>query len=135
MDTCQTICLDMGYLYTCVSKYAMSKQAKTEYQCELQIWLENGRLIPYTKEELGPPRGLIPLMAVVQKSKEKVHPVLDYQELNGHVDAYIAHADVCGKGKGPMSLCSIFEKPISKYVYTDCYGHFKQSFTRDKVTA
>ena len=34
-------------------------------------------------------------MAVVQQNKSKVHPVLDFRELNGYVDAYTAHADVC----------------------------------------
>ena len=47
--------------------------------------------MPYSEEELGPPKGLIPLTAVVQK----VHLVLDYRELYGFVDAFIANAEVC----------------------------------------
>lgn len=53
--------------------------------------------MPYPEEELGPPKGLIPLMAVIQQNKEKVRPVLDYRELNEHVDAFTAHADVCAQ--------------------------------------
>ena len=34
-------------------------------------------------------------MAVVQHYKEKVHPVMDYQELNLHVKAFMTDADVC----------------------------------------
>ena len=34
-------------------------------------------------------------MAVNQKNKDKVHPVLDYRELNSHVDAFTSKADVC----------------------------------------
>ena len=49
--------------------------------------------MPYSEDKLGPPKGLIPLMAVVQK--KKVCPVLDYQELNGFVDAFTANAEVC----------------------------------------
>ena len=49
--------------------------------------------MPYSEEELGPPKGLIPLMAIVQK--QKVRPVLDYRELNGFVDAFTANAEVC----------------------------------------
>ena len=56
-------------------------------------WQRNGWLLPYSEEELGLPKGLIPLMAVVQK--QKVRPVLDYWELNGFVDAFTANAEVC----------------------------------------
>ena len=34
-------------------------------------------------------------MAVVQQNKSKVRSVLDFRELNGYVDAYTVHADVC----------------------------------------
>ena len=51
--------------------------------------------MPYSEEELGPPKCLIPLMVVVQEQKQKVRPVLDYRELNGFVDAFIANAEVC----------------------------------------
>ena len=44
---------------------------------------------------MGPPKGLIPLMAVIQQNKQKVRLVLDYQELNDHVDPFTACADIC----------------------------------------
>ena len=47
------------------------------------------------EKELSPPKGLIPLILVVQEQKQKVHPVLDYRELNGFVDAFTANAEVC----------------------------------------
>ncbi|CAM1330154.1 Uncharacterised protein r2_g3928 [Pycnogonum litorale] len=34
-------------------------------------------------------------MAVIQKNKAKVRPVMDIRELNSHVEAYTASADVC----------------------------------------
>ena len=34
------------------------------------------------------PKVLIPLMAVLQHTNGKVHPVMDYRELNEHVDAF-----------------------------------------------
>jgi len=34
-------------------------------------------------------------MAVVQQNKAKVRPVMDFRELNAHVDAFTASADVC----------------------------------------
>ena len=78
-----------------VPEYLVSAQVRQEYCQELETWLNNGWLLPYPEEELGPPKVLIPLMAVVQQNKSKVHPVLDFRELNGYVDAYTAHADVC----------------------------------------
>ena len=36
-------------------------------------------------------------MAVMQEEKQKVHPVLDYRELNGFVDAFAANAEVCAQ--------------------------------------
>ena len=34
-------------------------------------------------------------MAVIQQNKQKVRPVLDYRELNDHVDPFTACADIC----------------------------------------
>ena len=61
----------------------------------MQVWIMNGWLIPYPQEQLGPPKGLITLMDVIQLTKDKVHPVMDYRELNEHVDAFTVDADVC----------------------------------------
>lgn len=36
-------------------------------------------------------------MTMVQRNKGKVCPILDYWELNEHVDAYTIHADVCAQ--------------------------------------
>ena len=66
-----------------------------EYEQELQMWITNGWLISYPQEQLRPPKGLIPLMAIVQPSKGKVHTVMDYRELNEHVDAFTADVDLC----------------------------------------
>ena len=78
-----------------MSEYPVSAQVRQEYRHELETWLNNRWLLPYPEEELGPPKALIPLMAVVQQNKSKVRLVLDFRELNGYVDAYTAHADVC----------------------------------------
>lgn len=34
-------------------------------------------------------------MAVLQENKQKVHPVMDYQEVKQYVDTYTTNADVC----------------------------------------
>lgn len=47
------------------------------------------------QKENRPFKGLVILMAIVQHNKGKVHPVMDYHELNKHVNAFTANADVC----------------------------------------
>ena len=46
---------------------------------------------------MGLQKGLIPLMAVIHQNKQKVRPVLDYQDSNDHVDPLTARADICTK--------------------------------------
>ncbi|KAK4326819.1 hypothetical protein Pmani_002676 [Petrolisthes manimaculis] len=55
-------------------------------------WIKDGWLVPHNECKHGPPKGLIPLMAVVQHNKGKVRPVLDFRELN---DTFTADSDVC----------------------------------------
>ena len=55
----------------------------------------NGWLVPFPEDKLGPLKGLIPLMAALQQNKKKVRPVIDYWELNHHVDTFTANAVVC----------------------------------------
>ena len=50
---------------------------------------------PNPNEKLGPPKDLILLMAIVQKNKAKLRPVMDYWELNQYIDTFTADADVC----------------------------------------
>ena len=78
-------------------EYTMPEHVRKDYNCELQTWIHNGWLIPYPEKEFGPPRGLIPLMAIVQHNKGKVQPVMDYRELNDHMEAYTARTDVCSQ--------------------------------------
>ena len=68
---------------------------REQYEEELQTWIDSCRLHPYPEDELGPPRGLIPLMAILQENKQKVRPVMDYRELNKHDNLYTAGAEVC----------------------------------------
>ena len=78
-----------------LSEYPPPAWLREQYEEELQAWIDSGWLRPYPSDELGPPRGLIPLMAVLQESKQKVRPVMDYCELNKHVNPYTAGADIC----------------------------------------
>ena len=92
-------------------EYIVPEHVRKEYNCELQTWIYNGWLIPYPKKELGSLRGLIPLMAIVQHYKGKVRPVMDYRELNDHLEAY-RRVLVCvhknwetGVGRGSTCRC------------------------------
>lgn len=52
-------------------------------------------MLPYPEEKFAPCKDPIPLMAVFQQNTYQVHPVLDFLELNGHNNAYLAHVDIC----------------------------------------
>ena len=78
-----------------VTEYKILDNIRGEYERELQIWIMNGWLISYPQEWLGPPKCLIPLMAIVQHTKGKVCPLMDYRELNEHVHAFTADVNVC----------------------------------------
>ena len=76
-------------------EYKVPEHARPDYEAELERWVSNDWLRPYDEKKLGPVRGLIPLLAVVQANKGKTRPVMDFRELNSYVEAYTAEADVC----------------------------------------
>ena len=87
----------LNELSNSAQEYAVPCHARDAYENEILQWKLNGWLLPYPEEELGPLKGLITLMAVVQEQKQKVRPELDYRELNGFVDAFTANAEVCAQ--------------------------------------
>lgn len=78
-----------------IAEYAVPRAAREEYNAELDAWIAKGWLVPYDEREHGPPKGLVPLLAVQQRNKAKVRPVMDFRELNGFVTAHTADSDVC----------------------------------------
>ena len=80
-----------------VQEYTVPDHVRDAYEEELSMWQRNGWLLPYPEKELDPPKGSIPLMAVVQEHKQNVRLVLDYRELNGFVEAFTANAEVCSQ--------------------------------------
>ena len=84
-------------LYYRIPEYTIPARVRAEYDKELQNCIDNGWLVPYPEDKLGPPKGLIPFMAVIRQNRQKVRPVLDYWELNDHVDPFTACADKCTK--------------------------------------
>ena len=72
----------------------MSDEIRNEYKQESQMRIVNGWLIPYSQERLRPSKGPNPLTAVVQPSKGNVHQVMNYRELNEHLDAFTMDVDI-----------------------------------------
>ena len=68
---------------------------REKYDNEVERWIEEGILQEWT-HEVG---GVLPLMAVVQETKHKVRPVLDFRELNQYVECHTGDdvIDVCGE--------------------------------------
>ena len=75
---------------------SLSGEARGGFEREVERWIEEGILVPWEEEVED---GVLPLMAVVQPTKGKVRPVLDYRELNAHVECHTGDsvADVCGE--------------------------------------
>ena len=82
-------------LQNSVAEYYVPSQIRPAYEKQLRAWINDDWLIPYPRERFGPPKGLIPLMVIVQENKAKVRPVMDYRELSQYVDVFTADANVC----------------------------------------
>ena len=78
-----------------VPEYPVAAEIQEDYERVLHTWMSNGWLVPYKEEELRSLKGLIPLMAILQQHKSKVFPVMDFQQLNHHVDVFTVNVDVC----------------------------------------
>ena len=77
------------------SEYAIPPEARQRYEEEVEEWIKCGWLKVYDEDKHGSAKGLIPLMAVIQPTKDKVRPVMDFREVNQYIDAYTGDADVC----------------------------------------
>ena len=64
------------------------------YEAEVNRWIDEGILLPWE----GECEGVLPLMAVVQPTKKKVRPVLDFRELNQYVECHTGddEINICG---------------------------------------
>jgi ribonuclease HI len=80
-------------LITGAAEYKMSDEVRVGYEKEVNRWIAEGWLVPYSGER----RAILPLMAVVQHNKDKVRPVLDYRKLNEFIDPHTGDSDVCGE--------------------------------------
>ncbi|KFD63395.1 hypothetical protein M514_24416 [Trichuris suis] len=78
-------------------EFPLPEGIREAYTEELEQWIQNGWLIPYDESKFGPAKALIPLMAVIQRSKGKGNGLMDFRELNSYIDTYTAKSDVCAQ--------------------------------------
>ena len=76
-----------------IAKYDARHDVGDEFNAEVEYWIQCGWLKPYDKEY----DGIVPLMAVVQRNKKKVRPVLDYREVNQYISTHTGDSDVCSE--------------------------------------
>ena len=76
-----------------VANFRIKPEADAEFNAEVEEWISQGWLMPY----YGEYDGLIPLMAVVQRNKSKVRPVMDYREVNTYITSHTGDSSVCGE--------------------------------------
>ena len=82
-------------LQTRMAEYRCTKGPliRERYCAEVDSWISKGWLQPWD----GPVKGIIPLLAVFQPTKDKVRPVMDYRELNAFVE--------CHTGDDTIAVC------------------------------
>ena len=68
---------------------------RERYYAALEKWISKGCLRRWN----GPVKGIIPLLAVFQLTKDKEQPIMDYRELNAFVECHTSDemVAVCGE--------------------------------------
>lgn len=74
----------------------------------VQTSMDNGWLLLYHEEELGQFWALTPLMDIVQEYKNKMHPILDYKELNQHIYTFMVSTS-CDNGERKSDNLSLLD--------------------------
>jgi ribonuclease HI len=75
-------------------KSTQASHVRDKYNEEVRSWISKGWLVEWN----GPCKGVIPLLAVVQPTKDKVRPVMDYRELNTFIE--------CHTGDEAVAICA-----------------------------
>ena len=75
----------------------LREEVRMKFEKEVEGWIVERILIPWS----GKVEGVLPLMAVVQPTKNKVRPVLDFQALNKYVACHTKDGiDICEEVMG-----------------------------------
>lgn len=113
------------------------KEVKMKFESEIEKWIEEGVLVPWQSYAND---GIIPLMAVIQPTKNKVRPVLDFRELNNYVESHtgdeIALCDdtlrCWRKMKGATRIVDLKSAYLQLRIDADLY-HYQLVKFRDKI--
>jgi len=85
-------------LHNKCGEYSVRAEDRDAYEAEMCKWIDEGFLVPHDPVVHGKVDAVIPMMAVSQPNKGKVRPVMDYRELNEHVESRPGtQVDVCGE--------------------------------------
>ncbi|XP_047138933.1 uncharacterized protein LOC101234956 [Hydra vulgaris] len=85
---------DEPQLKNFVTQYKVKPKLIHQFNEEMDLWVENGWLKACKIGENNK-KGIVPLMAVKQKNKGKIQPVLDFCKLNQYVNSHNASSDAC----------------------------------------
>lgn len=77
-------------------KHTLKGGARIEFESRVDQWIDESILRSWKGEE---PNCVLPIMVVVQPTKKKVRPVLDFRELSKYMSCHTdgGAADVCGE--------------------------------------
>ena len=116
-------------MQTRMTEYRCTKaqHIRDKYCSEIDSWISKGWLRPWD----GPVTGVIPLLAVVQPTKDKVRPVLDYRELNDYVECHTGdNVAVCNEKlrtwrqlKGELKLVDLRSAYLQIHVAPDLWKY------------
>ena len=80
-------------LHNKLAEYRMREELRVEFDEEVKLWIQEGILVPVPEGIVV--ESVIPLLAVDQKNKGKVRPVLDFKNLNRYVSSHTGGSSVC----------------------------------------
>ena len=109
-------------------KHTLDGDKTRSYETEIERWIKEGILSPWTGEE----KGNLPLMAVEQVTKNKIRPVLDFRELNKFVKCHTGSdmTDICSEKlrewrqiQGKAEIVDLKAAYLQIYVVDDLWKH------------
>lgn len=109
-----------------IPMFKIKAEAEAGFEAEVTDWIERGWLLPYD----GPHDGIVPLLAVIQRNKDKVRPVMDYREVNQYVSSHTGDSSVCGetlrkwRGMGEnLKLVDLRKAYLQLHVHPDLWRY------------
>ena len=116
-----------------VSDYGIKEDLRPQFEKEVELWIKEDILVPVPDDQ--PADSVIPIMAILQESKGKVRPVLDFQRLNEFVSCHTGGSDACDdairrwrKMGSNVALLDLKKAYLQLHVHSDLWKHQVISF-------